>query len=495
MLNNALITVGLILTYFVVNAIVIKMMGKRQESLEEYGVGNRSFGWLLNAFAYIGGWYTGTTYTGWFANAATIGVFAQYVIIYSITSLVIMFLMARPVWILGKVYNLETQGDLIQLRYGSTKFKLIFAFCGFIFWVPWLILEMRSIGYVVHAATYGSIGFNVGLIIVSAFVVGYCFLGGARASAVGGLVQGITFTIVGVIAVYYLIRQAYGGLSDLYTLVETEREGLLTLGALGGKYWASTLFTCTVAGYILPGVFATIYRADSPRSVKRSVMVAPVAGILIGFSVLALGLGATTFADFPADPQSGVFWIAGKVGGPIFVGLIGILALAACMSTISGVINTTSIIISKDFIGTAKPELGREVLFKYARYATIAAGVISIAVSCIDLPNLMFIALTMYDCSVQCFPAVFLGLFWKRMNIQGVSIGFFVGVAFSLMGNFFPETIAWAGGWTGGTIGCFFNIIIIIICAFVFKPYEKVDEIFNTVKTFKEPRPKAGKLI
>lgn len=416
--------------------------------------------------------------------------FAQYVIIYSITSLVIMFFMARPVWVLGKVYNLETQGDLIQLRYGSTKFKFIFAFVAFIFWAPWLILKIKSIGYVVHAATYGSVSFNMGLIIVSAFVIAYSFMGGARASAVGGLVQGIMFTIVGVLAVYYLIVKSYGGLSDLYTLVENEKSELLALGDLGGRYWASTLLTCTLAGYVLPGVFTTIYRADSPRSVKRSVLVAPIAGILIGFSVLSLGLGAATFSDFPEDPQSGAFWIAGKFGGPVMVGLIGILAIAACMSTISAVINTSSVLISKDVIGTVNSKLSREKLFKYARISTIGVGILAICIALLDIPNLMFIALTMYDCSVQTFPAIFVGLFWKRANIQGVSTGLVVGTIFSIMGNLAPETIAWAGGWSGGTVGFFFNMIIVIVCAFIFKPYEKVDEIFETLRTYKEPQSK-----
>jgi SSS family solute:Na+ symporter len=481
-----MISILLIVAFFVVNAVIIKLLGKKQESLEEYGVGNRSFGWLLNAFAYIGGWYTGTTYTGWFSNASTIGVFAQYVIIYSITSLFIMFFMARPVWVLGKVYGLETQGDLIELRYGSRTFKFVFALLTFLFWSPWLILEIKSIGYVVQAATYQSIGFNVGLIVVSVFVIAYCFLGGSRASAVGGLVQGITFTVVGVIAVYWLIVKTYGGLGDMYEMVENFNSDLLTLGALGGKYWFSVVITCTLGGYILPGVFATIYRADSSRAVKKSVLIAPLAGILIGFTVLALGLGLTSFADFPEDPQSAAFWVSGKFGGPVMVGLMGILALAACMSTISAVLNTAAVLISKDLCGTIASKLSREKLFKAARILTILVGIVAIIIATREIPNLMFISIVMYDCTVQAFPAVFIGLFWRRINIQGVSVGFIVGCIISIVGNFFPATIAWAGGWSGGIVGLFANLIIVVICGFAFKPYHRVDEFFNTIKTYKE---------
>lgn len=485
-MSNAVMCIGLMTAYFVLNAVIIWRMGKKQTNIEDYAVGNRSFGWLLNSFSYIGGWYCGTTYTGWFSNGATIGVFAEYVIIYSITSLVIMFLMAKPVWRLGKIYGLETQGDLIELRYGSKKFKTIFACLTFLFWVPWLVIEMKTIGYVVQAATYASVGFNIGLIVVSLFVIAYSFMGGARASAVGGLVQGITFTIVGVLAVYWLIVKAYGGLGAEFSIVEELKPELLTLGAYGGKYWFGMLLTCTLAGYILPGVFVSMYRADSSRAVKKSVLIAPTAGILIGASILILSLGATTFEGFPADPQSGAFWIGEKFGGPIMVGLIGILALAASMSTISAVLNCSSVLISKDIIGTINKKMNKDMLFKTARVLTILVGIISIWVATMNIPNLMFIALMMYDCSIQAFPAVFIGLWWKRANLQGVSIGFVIGSFFSLLGNLCPEAIAWAGGWSGGMVGFFFNMICVLVCGIIFKPYNKVNEIDSAWRNYKE---------
>jgi SSS family solute:Na+ symporter len=397
-----------------------------------------------------------------------------------------MFFMAKPVWILGKVYGLETQGDLVELRYGSRKFKFVFALLTFLFWSPWLIIEVKAIGYVVQAATYDSVAFNIGLIVVSAFVIGYCFLGGARASAVGGLVQGITFTIVGVLAVYWLIVKTYGGYPELYSAVEQMNDGLLKLGALGGKYWFSIVISCTLAGYIIPGVFATIYRADSSRAVKKAVLIAPVAGILIGFTILSLGLGLAMFPDFPADPQSSAFWIADKMGGPVMRALIGVLALAAARSTISAVLHTASVLISKDLVGTVAKKLDRDKLFKYARILTIGVGVVSILIATQEIPNLMNISLVMYDCSVQAFPAIFIGLFWKRANLPGVAIGFVVGCVFSLLGNFFPATIAWAGGWSGGIVGVFLNLLIVYICGYTCKRYDRVDEIFDTVKTYKE---------
>jgi SSS family solute:Na+ symporter len=463
----------------------MRIFGRKQDSLEEYGVGSRSFGWFLVAFAYIGGWYTGSIYTGFFSNAATLGVFVHYGTLYSVTSLFIMYFMAKPVWVLGKVYNLETQADIIGLRYGSKTFKFIFALLTLLFYSPWLIIEVKTIGYAVYAATYSSVNFNIGLIVISAFVIGYSFLGGARASAVGGLVQGITFTVVGIVAIYWLVVKTYGGLGDLYDKVEEFNSGLLVLGALGGKYWMSVVLVCTLGGFVLPASTVGLYKAESPRAAKKSVLVTPIVGTVISFTLYSLGLGLTTFEDFPADPQSAAFWISDKMGGPFMVGLLGILALAACMSTISVVINCVSVLVAKDLVGTINPRADRASLFKYARMLTIIVGVVAIIIATMNIPNLMFLAISMYDCSAQAFPALFFGLFWRRANLPGASLGFAVGCVFAFAGNFFPASIAWAGGWTGGFLGLVFNVVIVVVLGFALKCDGRADELFETVRNYK----------
>jgi len=90
----------------------------------------------------MGGWYVGATYTGWFAFSADLGLFAQYLIVYSTAGLVIMFAMAKPVWTWGKEFNLETQADVIKLRYGSNNFATVYAVIIGLIGATWLVVEM-----------------------------------------------------------------------------------------------------------------------------------------------------------------------------------------------------------------------------------------------------------------------------------------------------------------------------------------------------------------
>lgn len=492
-MSKPIIAILIMVVYVLFNWIIIQKKGKEQTSLEEYAVGSRSLGWMLNCFASIGSWYVGAMYVGWFANAATIGIFAQYILVYSVAAMVYMYYMARPVWVWGKVYGLESEGDYIAKRYNSTKFSFIFMLIIFCFYVPWLMVEFKALGYIINAATYYYVDFNIGMLIVGAIVIAYSFMGGVRATAIGGLIQGITIGLFGIILVYAFIVKAYGGLFDVYQLVEDFKPQLLTLSALGGKYWASIIITCSLGGYVLPGIFVSMYRTESPRATKKGVMVSPIVGVFMGFLILVAGLGATSFAGFPEDPQQGAFFLADKFGGAVGMGILGILGLAACMSSIAVFLNVFAVIIAKDLIGRNAPNMSPAKQLKIAKWSTIIIGIGCIFGAFFEIPNLMFIVLGIYDCCVQAFPIVFLGIFWKRANIQGAILGFTLGSFWALAGNFIAGSIVWAGGWNAGMVGLAFNFTAMIVCGFVFKKQSHVDEMFDVAQNFKEPRLSGSK--
>lgn len=65
MMTDAVITISIMIGYFVLNACIIKVSTQKQIDLETYAVGNRSFGVFLNAFSVVGAWYVGAVYVGW----------------------------------------------------------------------------------------------------------------------------------------------------------------------------------------------------------------------------------------------------------------------------------------------------------------------------------------------------------------------------------------------------------------------------------------------
>ncbi|MBR0597305.1 sodium:solute symporter family protein [Sinanaerobacter chloroacetimidivorans] len=478
----------IILLFFAFNIFFIIKFHRKQDSFEEYSVGNRSFGWLLYSFSFLGYWYAGALYISGFSLSANKGILSQYLTVYAVASLVILYFMAKPVWVWGKNYNLVTQADFIGLRYGNKLFKTIFSFLTLIFWFPWIIIEMKTIGYIVALTTYSYINSNAGMIIVCLFVIVYTFYGGVRASAIGSMIQSFAFIGLGSLVTGYLIWKIFGGLYTIFPMVESAKPYLLTLDWRdNGHHWASIIITGTLGGFAFPDMFKQLYTADSPRTIKKIVFIAPVVAIMIRFSLFTLGLGCFLISGFPLKSNFSLFWLADSFGGPILLGLFAVISLSASMSTFSAIISTSAIMVCKDWLGAAFRGLSPQSMLKLAKGLTIVIGIISLYIATIQIDNLLNIAVIMFDLIVQAIIPLFIGQYWRKSNLYGAFGGMTVGIVITLMGNFYPQAFQWTGGWSPGIIGLVVNLFIHIACGFVFGKQKHVDEMFDTVKFYKDP--------
>ena len=484
--SDTLIILSIMAGFYLLNAYAIKRWHIPQDSTEEYGVGGRSMGWITVAFSHIGGWFVGATYTGWFAFSADLGVFAQYLVIYSIASLFIMYIMAKPVWCWGKEYNLETQGDIIQLRYNNSTFTTVLTILIAAVGSLWLVVEMVTLGYIISSATNGVVPFNVGMFIIGSGVIVYSVLGGVRAAAQGALIQGMTFAIAGSFTFYFLVVKAYGGILPLLDLVEQTQPQLLVLDPSKQLHmlWTSAIITGTFGAYCWPSVFSRLYMTSSPRDTKKGVLFAPIAAIVIAMVILWLGLGSRMIPGFPADAQGGVFWMARHFGGPVVLGFVAVFASAAAVATISAAANAIAMLLAKNVVGVIAP--GERNILISAKVLTVALGVSAMLVATIDLPQLITIALGMYDCIVQVIVPLLLGLFWKRGNLIGAIVGTSVGVLIAAGSLLYPFLTEWAGGLSGGALGLAVNLAIYVTAGLLLGKLDHVDELFEVLEKYDE---------
>ncbi|RJS59355.1 sodium:solute symporter family protein [Bacillus sp. PK3_68] len=478
---NTLISVLVITIFLIANGLIIKKFHKKQDSFEEYAVGGRSFPWILSLFGFLGAFYVGSLYTGSIGYSSSFGVYAQFSAVYAVGTTLTMYIMARPVWKWGKEYNLETNADYAELRYDSKPFGLFIGITTFLFWVPWLIIEMQTLGYLVSAATYGAVPFNLGLFIISAFVLIYSFLGGMRAGTIGDLFQGIFFTFVGSATVIYLLYKVYGGVTPMFEMMAEQLPDHLIINEKFGLWaWSSAIITGTFGGMMNPGIFNRLYMSDSVKSAKKAALVVPIIGSIFVILVMWLALGGSLLDGYPKDPQEGGFWIAKTYGGPVVLGLMGIFALSASMSTISAMSTTSSIIIGKHF---TSQKLSRDQKLKYSKLFTLAIGLLCMAIATMDLPMVTTITLYVYECLVQVAPALLLGMYWKRANKYGAAVGTITGMVIVLLKEPFPWLITWANGVSAGLLGLAVNLILFVTISLVTPKPSHVNELFNVLDT------------
>lgn len=488
-MTSATITILVIAVFLIANIVVIKIFHKKQDSLEEYAVGGRSFPWVLSLFGFLGAYYVGSIYTGFFATSATQGVFAQYLAVYSVVSVLTLYIMARPVWIWGKNHNLETNFDLVTLRYNSHKLGLFIGITSFLFWTPWLIVEMQTLGYIVSAVTYGAVPFWLGLVIISSIVIVYVSIGGMRAGAIGDLFQGIIFTIVGTGTVIYLIMKVYGGISPMFEQVSKNNPDLLIINQdVGVLTWTSAIVASSFGAMMYPGIFNRIYMAESVRAMKKTVIVAPLVGSVLILFIMWLGLGASFQAGFPQDPQSGIFWISDKFGGPFVVGLMGVFALAACMSTLSAITTTAAVIIGKNLVGF-RFNWDRKKMLINSKLFSLVVGIVCMIIACLDIPSIVTIVLYVYDCIVQAAVPIILGLYWKGGNKYGAATGSGAGMAVVLLQGPFPWLISWVGGLSAGLVGLGLNLILYVSVSLLTDRQPHVDALFEELDSNQNSKP------
>ena len=178
------------------------------------------------------------------------------------------------------------------------------------------------------------------------------------------------------------------------------------------------------------------------------------------------------------------------------IGLIAAGALAAALSTAAGLLLVISASVSHDLIKKMiKPDISEKGELMAARLSAFVAVILA-GYFGINPPGFVAatVALAFGLAAASFFPAIVLGIFYKRMNKEGAVAGMIVGILLMLfyMTKF---KFGWFGGgtkeewWFGispegfGTFAMMVNFIIsIVISKFTPAPPMEVQEIVENIR-------------
>src|SRR5215218_7903237 len=216
-------------------------------SLDEWGLGGRSFGSFVTWFLLGGDLYTAYTFVAvpaaMFATGAVAGFFA---VPYTIILYPIIFIFMARLWSVSHRHGYVTTADFVRGRYDSRTLSLAVAVTGFVATMPYIALQLVGIQAVLEVAGLGG-GDNVlakdaPLFIAFAVLAAYTYSSGLRAPAVIAFVKDILIYLVIIVAIVYLPGQV-GGWDAIF-------------GAAQDKMAATNEATGKPTGAFLPGVGA-----------------------------------------------------------------------------------------------------------------------------------------------------------------------------------------------------------------------------------------------
>ncbi|MGD8858623.1 MAG: sodium:solute symporter family protein [Myxococcales bacterium] len=415
-------------------------LARRDDSLSDFYLGGRSLGPLVLFLTLYATQYSGLTLVGFAGNAYRSG-FSFLVAVTFGCSIIGGYLIIAPrLQALSARRGYVTVGDYVQDRYGSRA--LTFTATGiFVFALAAYILSnLKAIGYVVHAATGGAVGFAEGIVVLSVLMVAYETLGGLRAVAWTDVVQGLIL-LLGCVAIFVAVGMHYGSPAENAALLLSHSPAKWQPPDLAGKLgWASTLLLVCFGVSIYPHAIQRIYAARDATVLRRSLSLMLLMPFFTTLLMLLIGiLGAARFPGLGKDDSeqivlhvlSDVASTHAAVGALVVVLVCAMIA--AIMSTVDSALLAVASLVTEDLYAHLRPGTPQARLTRLGKrfsWALMAA----MAWLAIELPQTLW-RLTEIKLEVLCqmAPAIFLGLHTREVTAGAVLRGLWVGLGLTLV--------------------------------------------------------------
>jgi SSS family solute:Na+ symporter len=474
------------------------------ESLEEWGLGGRSFGTWITWFLLGGDLYTAYTFVAvpaaMFSAGAVSGFFA---VPYTIILYPIIFIFMSRLWSVSHRHGYVTPADFVQGRSGSRGLSLAVAVTGFLATMPYIALQLVGIQAVLEVAGVGGGGNWVAkdLPIFIAFLVLalYTYTSGLRAPAIIAFVKDILIYLVIIVAVIYLPSKV-GGWSHIFDAAKGKMESTnpATGKAVGafipsaGQYWAYATLALgsAMALFMYPHSVTATLSAKSRNTIRKNASILPAYSFLLGLLALlgwvAIAAGTKPIGlDGKPNPQLVVpqlfedffpAWFAGVAFAAI---AIGALVPAAIMSIAAA--NTFTRNIYKAWI---KPDATVQQEAKVSKLTSLVVKAFALVfVLALDKTNALNFQLLGGIWIMQTFPSVVFYLYTRWFHRRALLLGWASGMVYGSVAAYNvinPVTKAHFGGSVAeipglGEMGYIaltafvINIIVTVVFTFVFR--------------------------
>ena len=195
-MTNQAIALGVILL-FVVGATVVGMIPgiKKKMTLEEWAVGGRSFGRMLNWFILAGEIYTAFAFLGGSGWAYARGGPTFYILGYCSIAYVVGYYVLPAMAPMGRRHGLMTQPDLVEHLYESRALGILTACVGVTFLLPYLQLQLTGLGLIIETCSYGLITRVPAMLAAFTMVAAFVYLSGLKGVAATAVIKDVVMIL------------------------------------------------------------------------------------------------------------------------------------------------------------------------------------------------------------------------------------------------------------------------------------------------------------
>ena len=447
--------------------------GEHLESLDEWGLGGRTFGVWITWFLIGGDIYTAYTFVAvpaaMFATGAVAGFFA---VPYTIILYPIIFIYMARLWSVSYRHGYVTSADFVRGRYGSRELSLAVSVTGILATMPYIALQLVGIQAVLEVVGVGGAGSFIAkalpLIIAFALLAAYTHSAGLRAPAMIAFVKDTLIYIVIIAAIVYLPAQV-GGWAHVFEAARAKMTAINpATGAPVGvfipaaqSFWAYATLALgsAMALFMYPHSITATLSSRSRNTIRHNATILPAYSFVLGLLAL-LGWVAIAAGTKPIGldgkvnvqlviPQLFEDYFPAWFAGVAFAAVaIGALVPAAIMSIAAS--NTFTRNIYQEWINPRATHAQQARVSKLV--ALLVKALALVFVLTLDKQNAINFQLLGGIWILQTFPAIVFGLYTRWFHSGGLLLGWAVGMlygtvtAYNLVnpttGNHFAGSVA-----------------------------------------------------
>jgi SSS family solute:Na+ symporter len=459
------LALAIILGIVVASTLVGVTAGRRVSmNLENWTVGGRRFGLAIMWFLMAGEIYTTFTFLGASGWAYSRGAPTYYIIIYGTLAYTVSFFLLPELWRRGKRFGLHTQPDFFIQTFGSRSLGVFVSLIAVASILPYLQLQLTGLGLIVQVASSGAVGPEVAIPVAFVLTCAFVFTSGIRGVAWVSIIKDVLMiAAVGIVGIGVPAKY-FGGIGPMFKALAAKAPGHLVLpGATAsqGVGWVmSTVLLTGLGFYMWPHVFASAFSARSDRVIRRNAMIMPFYQIPI---LLVLFVGFSAFLILPGLPNGDMAFleIVRKSYPSWFMGFVGAAGAVTAMVPSSILVLTASALVAKNIYRAGfRPAASERTVLRLSRAMVLVVMAAALVFSLVFPNALVNLLLIGYDGVSQLFPAVVLGLTWKRMTKAGAFAGIATGIAVAVWLVFTKHDPLW--GLNAGFIALAANAAVTV---------------------------------
>ncbi|CAL2069481.1 Monocarboxylate transport permease protein [Streptomyces murinus] len=422
---------------------------ENEHTLDEWGLGGRSFGTWITWFLLGGDLYTAYTFVAVPAAIYAAGASGFFAVPYTILVYPLIFTFLPRLWSVSHRHGYVTTSDFVRGRFGSKGLSLAVAVTGILATMPYIALQLVGIQAVLDVMGVGggdnTNGFvkDLPLLIAFAVLAAYTYSSGLRAPALIAFVKdGLIYLVILVAIIYIPIK--LGGFDDIFAKAAHafsqvnpatgKPRGALAPAPAGQWTYATLALGSALALFMYPHSITATLSSKSRNVIRRNTTILPLYSLmlgllaLLGFMAIAAGVKVTNgqlaipqlFEDMFPDWFTGVAFAA--IG-------IGALVPAAIMSIAAANLFTRN--IYKDFI---KPDATPKQEAQVSKFVSLLVKVGAlIFVLGMDKTVAINFQLLGGIWILQTFPALVGGLFTRWFHRWALLAGWAVGMVYGTL--------------------------------------------------------------